>query len=73
MRFNHPELNAVRAIDILTAMGFCYLAHLVRRAPFATDIGTAVKLLPVIPFALALVWLTREPSASQWLAIRAIH
>jgi hypothetical protein len=70
---NHIGLNAVRAIDILTALGFCYLAHLARRDPFATDIRTAIQLLPVVPFVLAFIWLTREPTASQWLAILAIH
>ena len=73
MRFNHIELNAVRGIEILTVVGFCQLAYLARKDPFATDIGTAVQLLPVVPFVLAFVWLTREPSASQWLAIRVIH
>jgi hypothetical protein len=69
---NHIGLNAVRAIDILTALGFCYLAHLARRDPFATDIRTAIQLLPVVPFVLAFIWLTREPTASQWLVILAL-
>lgn len=78
MRFRQLDLNALRAIEILTISGFCWLVYAVRHDPFSapgepTDIVSVVQLLPAVPFLLAFAWLTREPSVSQWLAIRAIH
>jgi hypothetical protein len=70
MRFVRHEVPPI--------LGFCWLAYEVRNDPLSwpqeqSDVITAIQLLSVVPFVFALVWLTREPSASQWLAIRAIH
>ena len=78
MRLRQFELNTLRAAEVLPILGFCWLAYEVRNDPLSwpqeqSDVITAIQLLSVVPFVFALVWLTREPSASQWLAIRAIH
>ena len=73
MKFRQLDLNAIRVVEVLTALAFCYLAYLASKEPFSTDAGTVLRLSPVIPFAVAFVWLVRGPNNSQWLTIRAIH
>ena len=73
MKFRRLDLNAIRAVQVFTALGFCYLAYRAREDFLSSDVVTAVRILPAFPFVLAFIWLTREPSASQWLTIRVVN
>jgi hypothetical protein len=78
------DLYFVRFVEITNAIAlfsvarvfdvYDMLGHRLQSPRLETGLNNAVPFLPAVPFLVAfLIVLRKEPTASQWLAIRAIH
>jgi hypothetical protein len=74
MRFRHSDFLMICAAEVITVGGFCYLTYLAQEEYCPTDPTLDIfRSVSAVPFVVALAWLIRRPSNSQWIAIRGIH